>query len=415
MLKTSFTINKLLLTFTAVLGLVAIGQINEGFAQSENNSISEKSKAAKDTKDSKIVKENVISTVPTSTTKVKEPNTSVPKNSNAKNSNTKNSNLKTTKAPVVTNRLPDSAKDLKDSQNDLFLKATAFKRSSSLAISTKPDANLISSSNNSQSNALIAQSANPTSTSPDIIRQQLLIRPITTQTKNVFIKRIYTPSLNAGTPVAFGLETGDAFIGVFGSTAGRLRDTFDSSVSIGTGLGDASKYFAVEGVFNINSIRNFGSNGSFDLKLHRLVYEDFYKQIGIAVGWTNFANYGNNAAGTPSSVYGAATISQLTDPDNLDSPKPLIATLGVGGGTYRKSTSKDGIGVFANLGWQFDPQWGASTAWSGQGLNFGLGFLPDPTVPLNITLTYADVTNNSDAGTQLILGISYGFNYAGRR
>ncbi len=149
--------------------------------------------------------------------------------------------------------------------------------------------------------------------------------------------------------------------------------------------------------------------------MHRIVYEDFYRQVGVALGWTNFANYGTNAGGTPSSVYGTATISQLTDPENLDSPKPLIATLGVGGGTYRKSTSNGGVGVFANLGYQFAPQWGASTAWSGQGLNFGVGFLPDPTVPLNITLTYSDVTNNSDAGNQLILGVSYGFNYTGRK
>jgi hypothetical protein len=44
-----------------------------------------------------------------------------------------------------------------------------------------------------------------------------------------------------------------------------------------------------------------------------------------------------------------------------------------------------------------------------------LGFLPDVTFPLNLTLTYSDVTNNSNAGTQVIFGISYGFNYSGRR
>jgi hypothetical protein len=305
-----------------------------------------------------------------------------------------------------------SAKDLQKPLASITDTPLSFKPSSSISISTKPDANLLDIA---QSSPLIAQSGTATSTSPDILRNQLLIRPINTQTQNVFIKRIYTPSLNAGTPVAFGLETGDAFIGVFAATAGRIRDTFDGSISVGTGLGDASNFLAVEGVFNMTSIRNFGSNGTFDLKVHRLVYEDFYRQVGVAVGWTNFANYGSDSGGTRSSVYGAATISQLTDPENLDSPKPLIATLGVGGGVYRKSTSSDGVGIFANLGYQFDPQWGASTAWSGQGLNFGLGFLPDPTVPLNITLTYSDVTNNSDAGTQVILGVSYGFNYSGRR
>ena len=184
---------------------------------------------------------------------------------------------------VAQEKASHSAKDLQQSQAHIPL---TFHRSSSISISTKPDANLvdIAQSSSIESNSIkISQTSNPTSNSPDIIRQQLLIRPITTQTQNVFIKRIYTPSLNTGTPVAFGLETGvPAFKeGVFGATAGRRRDTVDGSVSIGTGLGDASKYFAVEGVFNINSIRNFGSNGSFDLKVYRLVYEDFYKQIGV--------------------------------------------------------------------------------------------------------------------------------------
>jgi len=317
---------------------------------------------------------------------------------------------------IAENQASVSARDLLDQPQDAINLPANFSPSSSISISTKPDENLVDiAQSSSVTSPVISQAGTATSNSPDIIRNQLLIRPLTTQTQNVFIKRIYTPSLNAGTPVAFGLETGDAFIGIFGATAGRLRDTFDGSISAGTGLGDASKYLAVEGVFNMNSIRNFGSNGTFDLKVHRLVYEDFYRQVGVAVGWTNFANYGSDSGGTRSSVYGAATISQLTDAENLDNPKPLIATLGVGGGVYRKSTSSDGVGVFANLGYQFDPQWGASTAWSGQGINLGLGFLPDPTVPLNITLTYSDITNNSDAGTQVILGISYGFNYSGRK
>lgn len=287
-----------------------------------------------------------------------------------------------------------------------------FEPSTSIALSTNPDENIIEAARNSQT---IAQSGTAPSNSPDIIRNQLLIRPIDDSTQNVSVRRVYTPSLNAGTPVAFGLETGDAFIALFGATAGKQRDTVDGSISIGTGLGDARSFFAVEGVYNITSIRRFASNGTFDLKVHRSVYEDFDKQVAVAVGWTNFANYGNDAGGRRSSVYGAVTYSQLTDALSIENPKPLIATVGVGGGVYRKSLSSDGVGVFANLGYQLDPQWGVSTAWSGQGLNFGLGFLPDPTIPLNLTLTYSDVSNNSDSGSQLIFGITYGTNYTGRR
>jgi hypothetical protein len=394
MQKSSSMMNKLLLVSAgAVWGFMLITPIN---------SLSAQTKVAKNAKvaNSQVVKDKVS-------------NTSTSKNG-VKNSTTAKQTAKTgvAKAPVPQNKLPYTAKDLKQPRTDAVSMSLSFKRSSSISISTNPDVELVQIA---QSSTNIAQTGNATSSSPDIIRQQLLIRPITApQAQNVF-KQIYTPSLNAGTPVAFGLQTGDAFINVLGATAGRLRDTVDGSISVGAGLGDASQYAAVEGVFNINSIRNFGSNGSFDLKVHRLIYQDDSRQAAIAVGWTNFANYGSNAGGTPSSVYGAATISQLTNPNNAENPQPIVATIGVGGGTYRKSTSSDGVGVFANVGYQFDPQWGVSTAWSGQGLNFGLGFLPDVTFPLNLTLTYSDVTNNSNAGTQVIFGVSYGFNYSGRR
>ena len=382
MQRESSTMNKLLLVYAgAFLGFAVIGQVNDVSSQTKVNK-------------SKVTVSPVVNRKVTGATTAK-----------------KTSKTGVAKAPILKNNRPDTAKDLKEPKQNVLAMPLSFKRNSAIAISTKTDANLVEIA---QSSTDIAQTGNATSNSPDIIRQQLLIRPIPNQAQNVY-KQIYTPSLNAGTPVAFGLQTGDAFISVVGATAGRLRDTVDGSISVGTGLGDASQYLAVEGVFNINSIRNFGSNGSFDLKVHRLIYQDAATQAAVAVGWTNFGNYGSNAGGTPSSVYGAATVSQLTDPENADNPKPLVATLGVGGGTYRKSTSNDGVGVFANVGYQIDPQWAVSTAWSGQGLNFGVGFLPDVTFPLNLTLTYSDVTNNSNAGTQIIFGVSYGFNYSGRR
>ncbi len=392
MQKGSSMMNKLLLVSTgAVLGFMVITPVNPLSAQTK---VTKNPQVA----NSQVAKDKVSAIPPTK--------------NGAKNSPTvkKTSQTGVAKAPIPQNKLPYTARDLKQPRTVVAM-PSSFKRSSSILISTKPDVELVEIAKSSTN---IAQTGNATSNSPDIIRQQLLIRPITPPTQSVF-KQIYTPSLNAGTPVAFGLQTGDAFISVVGATAGRLRDTVDGSISIGAGLGDASQYVAVEGVFNINSIRNFGSNGSFDLKVHRLIYQDDARQAAIAVGWTNFGNYGSNAGGTPSSVYGAATISQLTNPNNAENPQPIVATIGVGGGTYRKSTSTDGVGVFANVGYQFDPQWGVSTAWSGQGLNFGLGFLPDVTFPLNLTLTYSDVTNNSNAGTQVIFGVSYGFNYSGRR
>ncbi len=380
MLNKSFTLKSLLLSCTvAIVGLSVIGLI--GDVSAETNSTSTQTKVAKDAKDkvsNSVVTKNKVTKSPVAKSKVT--NSVVTKN-------------KVTKSPVVTNRLPYTANDLKSKEKSSTI--VAFKPSSSIKIATKPDSDLVEAM---QNNVKIAQ-ASPTSNSPFIKIEPFIRKPS------------YLPGLNAGTPSGFGLETGDGFIGLFGATAGKLRDTVDGSIALGTGLGDATKYFAVEGVFNINSIRRFAENGSFDLKVHKIVYGDNANQVGVAVGWTNFANYGSNAGGTPSSVYGVATLSHLTNPENTDDPKPVIISAGVGGGTYRKSDSNGGVGIFGSIGYLIDPQFAVSTAWSGQGLNFAVGFLPDRTLPLNINLTYSDVTNNSNAGTQVILGVTYGFNY----
>ena len=303
MSKGILTINKLMLTFAgAIIGMSAIAQ----------NNVSAQPK---------ITNKKVVN----STTK-QSGNTQMP-NKKSSNTSTAKSTAKNTTKPPLSNRLPDSAKDLKAPSH------LDFKTSSSITISAQPNSDLMESA---QNNIRLTQ-ASPTSISPF-----LKITPIS-------VKPSYLPGLNAGTPSGFGLETGDGFIGVFGATAGRLRDNVDGSISLGTGLGDANQYFAVEGVFNINSIRRFAENGSFDLKVHKVIYGDTENQVGLAVGWTNFANYGSNAGGTPSSVYGVATLSRITNPEDKDNPKPLIFSAGVGGGTYRRSDSNGGLGVSAVL------------------------------------------------------------------
>ncbi len=222
----------------------------------------------------------------------------------------------------------------------------------------------------------------------------------------------YNPSLSAGIPSGTGMGTGDSFIGLFGSTAGKLRDSIDGSIAMGAGVGDPYKFVALEGVFNITSIRRFASNGTFDLKLHRNLYQGANgQQLSAAVGWNAFAAYGNDAGGQPSSVYGAVTWNQALDPKNSDNPMLMSITGGMGGGSYRNDIKGTGPGVFGGIGLQVAPNVGISTAWSGQGLNLGVSYLPVKTMPLYLTAIYADVANASRSGSQFILGVTYGFNY----
>jgi hypothetical protein len=222
----------------------------------------------------------------------------------------------------------------------------------------------------------------------------------------------YNPSLSAGIPSGTGMGTGDSFIGLFGSTAGKARDSIDGSIAMGTGIGDPYRFIALEGVFNITSIRRFASNGTFDLKLHRNLYQGANgEQVSAAVGWSGFAAYGSDAGGQPSTLYGAVTWNQALDPKNSDNPMLISITGGMGGGSYRNDTNGTGPGVFGGLGLQVAPNLGVSTGWSGQGLNFGVSYLPVKTMPLYLTAIYSDVANAGRSGSQLILGVTYGFNY----
>jgi hypothetical protein len=243
------------------------------------------------------------------------------------------------------------------------------------------------------------------SSDADKLRQDLLIEPLI---KAATVKRIYSPGLNFGTPSAFGASWGDLFIGASGATAGKARDDVDGSISAGFGLGDPQKLIGLEFSYNIGSIKNFGENGTFDLKAHRIVYAKGNNQVAVAAGWNTFAQYGNEGI-RPSGAYGVVTTYSLLKPNDPVNKMPVSFSLGAGGGDFRQGT--DSTGVFGGAGLQVHPQVGLGLGWSGVGLNAGVSFVPVPTIPLIINAQGADLTDNSPGGTVFILSVGYGFNF----
>ncbi|CAN1208805.1 hypothetical protein TUMEXPCC7403_01190 [Tumidithrix helvetica PCC 7403] len=264
----------------------------------------------------------------------------------------------------------------------------------------------------------LAQTDSPNPEETNRLRQDLKIPPLDGDAKFGSPANVYFPSSSpGGIPSGFGANLGDVYLGLFGATAGKARDTVDGSFAIGAGVGDSRKAVGVEATYNLTSIRNFASNGTFDLKLHRMVFESDRLQVAAAVGWTNFANYGSNAGGTPSSVYGVVTSAFLLRPEDPKYNFPVTVSVGVGGGVYRPESlqkTTGGVGVFGSVGVQLHPQVALSTGWTGQGLNVGLSFVPSPSIPLNINAIYSDIGNSSTAGSQFILGLTYGFNFSPR-
>jgi hypothetical protein len=244
------------------------------------------------------------------------------------------------------------------------------------------------------------------SSDADKLRQDLLIEPLV---KPAPVKQTYPPGLSFGAPSAFGASWGDAFISASGATAGKARNgEIDGSISTGFGLGDAQKLIGLEFSYNLGSIKNFGENGTFDLKAHRVVYAKGNNQVAVAAGWNTFAQYGNEGI-RPSSAYGVVTTYSLLQPNNPVNRMPISLSVGAGGGDFRQGT--DSTGVFAGVGVQVHPQVGVGLGWSGVGLNAGVSFVPVPTIPLTINAQGADLTDNSPGGTIFVLSVGYGFNF----
>ncbi|MHC5610142.1 MAG: hypothetical protein ACYTXA_03710 [Nostoc sp.] len=242
------------------------------------------------------------------------------------------------------------------------------------------------------------------------LRQRLKIKPLLPLLGSIAGKQSYSPSLSFGIPSAFGANWGDFFVQAAGATRRDPNGNsgLDGSISAGFGLGDSQKLIGLEVAFNEGSIKNFGDNGTFDLKAHRVLYAGSTNQIAAAVGWNTFAQYGNEGV-ADSSVYGEVTSVSLLQPNNAQNLMPLALSVGVGGGNFR--SGNDEVGIFGGVGLQIYPQVGIGASWSGVALNAGVSFVPVQTIPLTIQLEGLDLTDRTTGGSAVFLSVSYGFNF----
>jgi hypothetical protein len=255
---------------------------------------------------------------------------------------------------------------------------------------------------------LIAQTGEGNPDDVNKIRQELLVEPLIKIKIAPATKPTYPPGLSFAAPSAFGANMGDAFLGTSATFFGTRDTGLDGSISAGFGLGNSQKLVGLEFGFNNGSIKDFGSNGTFDLKAHRIVYAKGSNQIGVAAGWKTFAQYGNEGI-RPSSAYGVVTSYSLLKPNDSVNKMPISFSAGVGGGDFRQGNAS--TGVFGGVGVQVHPQVGVGLGWSGVGFNIGASIVPIPTLPLTITASGVDLTDNSPGGTVFSLSVGYGFNF----
>jgi len=262
--------------------------------------------------------------------------------------------------------------------------------------------------------AIVAQDSSGTvgdTFSPEQLRQELLIEPVTTRPRLVG-----APASTLSTPTAFGANFGSAFIGLSLVDRPRGGDSPDGSAVLGFGVGDARRYAGLEvavGVISLsdsNGRDSIGGSGNVNFKLHRILPGN----VGIAVGWENAIAWGD-ARQADSSVYGVVSRAFPLQPSNRRHPLPLVLSVGVGGGRFRSAgdikADKDSVGAFASAGLRVTPQTSLIANWTGQDLNLGASVAPFRGVPLTITLGLADVTGSAGDGVRFALGIGYGVRF----
>lgn len=222
------------------------------------------------------------------------------------------------------------------------------------------------------------------------------------------------PSLSPGVPSSFVANWGDVFISASAATAGKERDgTADGSWNAGFGIGDATELVALELSGGCGSINNFCANGSFDVRIGRLLISEANSRLAVSAAWQNFAQWGNE--GRQDNVfYGGLTYAFPLNPNNREFPQTFQINAGVGNSRYAPfsaTNSESKIGGFASVGVELTPAIGLSAGWSGRGANAQFSVTPFRDLPLSVNLLGADLFDQTPSGPVAVLSLSWGNNF----
>ena len=224
------------------------------------------------------------------------------------------------------------------------------------------------------------------------------------------------PNLGGGVPTAYVANWGDYFISASGATPGKLRaGQLDGSVNMGVGFGDASRLIGIEVDWNIGSVRNFNSNGSFDIIVNRILLNQSRLQLVVAGGVQSIYSYTNGKESNPPvNGYGVVTVATPLKALNPYFNQVLQISAGVGGNTFSSMNANfEGptTGYFVALGVEITSNVGLSVGVSGRGTNVNLSFVPSRNLPITINLLGVDLFNSNPYGTLGVLSVSWGDNF----
>ena len=216
-----------------------------------------------------------------------------------------------------------------------------------------------------------------------------------------------TPGASFGSPIAFGANLGDVFVGVGGTeTLPGAPDDYDGGALVGFGLGDAKRAIGAEITVGIVSVQDeFGEDGNIGFKVHSMLTDT----VSVAVGAENLGRFGD-VEGTETSHYLALAKAWKLRPGVPENPLTLITNIGVGDNRF-DDFGEDSKGVFGSMAVYFTRQVGGILDWNGRQLNAGVSFVPFRSFPMNVTVGAANVTEENNQDVQFSGSVGFSFNF----
>jgi hypothetical protein len=226
-----------------------------------------------------------------------------------------------------------------------------------------------------------------------------------------------SPGSSSGTPVAYGAEWGDLFLGAGFQNRMRYvknlpyRQRVDGAVVGGFGLGNPRKILGIEAaITSFSTVRTgFFRHSSFSFKVHRALPWN----MAIAYGWEDWIRTKGLDGG--SSMYGVVS-SYIRTREPYGSPfSSITLSAGLGGGRFQTEDAiiaqKHGVNAFGSVGVRVLSPVSLIADWTGQDLTLGASIVPFVRIPLFLTPAFADVTGTAGDGARFIIGAGLDFSF----
>jgi hypothetical protein len=236
------------------------------------------------------------------------------------------------------------------------------------------------------------------------------------------------PGASSGSPLAFGPDWGDAFVGAGyqNSTRGIKQPSgtitpnsrSDGTVSAGFGLGDGRRAVSVQVVATSLSTVRAGlfQLTAYSFQLSRMLGNTSAVAIGVEDAFTIGGDPGSGPGGDGTdSWYAVASKVFLLRPASSDVFKALTVSGGIGNGRFRSlsdvTANRQGVNAFGSASLLVTGQLSVIADYAGQDLNLGLSLIPFANFPVVFTPAMADVTRTASRTPRFELGVGIGMHF----